>query len=127
MATPAKTKKIPKLEGIELARMCAHYAEEKKGEDIVILDVSGLSPITDFIVVCTATSSPHLRALRDEVSERLKEDHGKPALVSDGSLESQWLVLGYPNVIVHLFTGEKREFYAMETLWNDAPRVALKK
>jgi ribosome-associated protein len=127
MATTAKTKKTPKLEGLELARMCAHYAGEKKGEDIAILDVSGLSPITDYLVVCTATSSPHLRALRDEVSERLKEDHGKPALVSDGSLESQWLVLGYPNVIVHLFTDEKREFYAMETLWNDAPRVDLKK
>jgi ribosome-associated protein len=126
MATTAKTKKTLKLEGLALARMCAHYADEKKGEDIAILDVSGLSPITDFIVVCTATSSPHLRALRDEIFERLKEDHNKPALVSDGSLESQWLVLGYPNVIVHLFTDEKREFYGMETLWNDAPRVELK-
>jgi ribosome-associated protein len=127
MATTAKTKKTPKLDGLDLARMCAHYADEKKAEDIAILDVSGLSPITDYVVVCTATSSPHLRAVRDEVSERLKEDHSKPALVSDGSLDSQWLVLGYPNVIVHVFTREKREFYAMEELWNDAPRVPLKK
>ena len=125
MATTAK--KTPKLDGLDLARMCAHYADEKKAEDIVILDVSGLSPITDYIVVCTATSSPHLRAVRDEVSERMKQDHGKAALVSDGNLDSQWLVLAYPNVIVHIFNGEKREFYAMEELWNDAPRLPLKK
>lgn len=125
MAKTAKKKPL-ELEGLELARMCAHYAEDKKAEDVVILDVSGLSPITDYLVVCTATSSPHLRAVRDEVTEKMKEDHKRAALVNDGNLESQWLVVGYPNVIVHVFTREKREFYAIEDLWNDAPRVAIK-
>jgi ribosome-associated protein len=115
------------LEGIELARLCAGYADDKKAEDILILDVRGLSPMTDYYVVCTATSSPHLRAVRDEVADQMKVEHGVPALVSDGALESQWLVLGYSDVMVHVFTREKREFYALEDLWNDAPKIRFKR
>ena len=119
------TKQSNKPEGESLARLCAQYADDKKAENIVILDVSGLSPITDILVICSATSSPHLRAVRDEVEEKLKTEHGMPPLVSDGSLDSQWLVLGYPNVVVHVFTQDKRDFYALEALWNDAPRLPL--
>jgi ribosome-associated protein len=125
MAVTKKTKKKP--EGIELARLCAKYAEEKKAMDVVILDVTGLSPITDFMVICSATSSPHLRAVRDEILDEIKVKHEVPAVVSDGNLDSQWMVIGYSDVNVHVFSGEKREFYAIEQLWNDAPRLPLKK
>ncbi len=111
------------LESLKLARLCAHYADSKKAEDIAILDVRGISPITDYLVICSATSAPHLRAVRDEVADQMKLEHGQAPLVSDGSLDSQWLVLGYAGAVVHVFAGEKRGFYALEDLWNDAPRV----
>ncbi len=114
------------LESLQLARLCARYADDKKAEDIVILDVRGLSPITEFFVICSATSSPHLRAVRDEVADRMKLDHGQAALVNDGGLDSQWLILGYAGAVFHVFAGDKREFYALEELWNDAPRLDWK-
>lgn len=123
--TITAAKNAASLESLQLAQLCARYADEKKAEDIVILDLRGLSPITDYFVICSATSSPHLRAIRDEVADRMKLDHDQPALVSDGSLDSQWLVLGYAGAVFHVFAGEKRGFYALEELWNDAPRVPL--
>ncbi|MCB1224818.1 MAG: ribosome silencing factor [Verrucomicrobiales bacterium] len=113
----------PPLKGIELAQTCARYAADKKAADITILDVRGLSPITDFFVLCTATSRPHLRAIRDEVAAELKNAHHTPARVVDGSFESHWLILDFTDVVVHVFTDEKRGFYSLEDLWNDAPRI----
>jgi len=114
-----------KIDGVELARQCARYADDKKAENLLILDVSEVSPMTDYYVICSATSSPHLRAVRDEIAERLKEEYGMAPLVSDGGLESQWLVLVYSDVMVHVFAGEKRDFYALEELWSDAPQVPV--
>lgn len=111
------------MEGIEKARLCAGYADDKKAEDVVIVDLRGISPITDFFVICTASSSPHLRAVRDEVEERMREDHGIQPLVADGNSESQWLILHYGDVMVHVLQAEKREYYALEELWGEAPRV----
>ena len=114
-----------KPEGLELARLCARYADDKKAENIVILDVRNLSPITDYLVICSANSTPHLRTVRDEVADKLKQDHGVSPVVSDGAQDSQWLVVGYSDVVVHVLSREKREFYALEELWNDAPQVPL--
>ena len=115
----------PTLKGLQLAQTCARYADDKKAGDIVILDVRGLSPITDYFVICTATSHPHLRAVRDEVATELKLKHHTPPRVIDGQFESHWLLLDFTDVMVHIFTEEKREFYSLEDLWNDAPRVPL--
>lgn len=114
-----------KPEGLGLARLCAKYADDKKAENIVILDVRNLSPITDYLMICSANSTPHLRTVRDEVAEKLKQDHGLAPVVSDGQLDSQWLVVGYSDVVVHVLSREKREFYALEELWNDAPQVPV--
>jgi ribosome-associated protein len=113
------------MEGIEKARLCAKYAGDKKAEGIVIMDARGVSPITDYFVICTASSSPHLRAVRDEIADRLHEEHRIKPLVSDGSFESQWLILHYGDVMVHVMQDEKRGYYALEDLWGDAPRVKL--
>ncbi len=91
----------------------------------MILDVRGISPITDFFVICTATSAPHLRAVRDAVEEKMREENGLRPTFTDGNFESQWLILDYSDVMVHVMQGEKREFYALEDLWGDAPRVDL--
>ncbi len=109
------------MEALETARLCAKYADDKKAEDIVLLDLRGLSPVTDFFVICSAVSAPQLRAVRDEIVEQMREEHGQKPLFVDGSYESQWLIVNYPNVLVHIQSPEKRDYYALEELWGDAP------
>lgn len=113
------------MQTLEIARLCAQYAADKKAADLVLLDLRGISPVTDFFVICTANSNPHLRAVRDEIVERLRDDHGVKPLGGDGNYESQWLIVNYPNVLVHVLSPEKREFYRLEELWGDAPRLPL--
>jgi len=75
-------------------------------------------------VICSGTSEPHLKAIAAEIEERLRDEHGVRAVSVDGFPESQWIVLDYLQVIVHVFRREKREFYSLEDLWGDAPRLA---
>ena len=90
----------------------------------MILDLQGISTFTDFFVICSGTSEPHLKAIAGEVEGRLNDDHGVRPVSVDGFPASQWIVLDYMQVIVHIFRSEKREFYSLEDLWGDAPRVA---
>jgi ribosome-associated protein len=107
----------------DLAKACAELASNKKAEEIVMLDLRGISSFTDFFVICSGTSEPHLKAIAGEIEQRLKEDHGiRPAAV-DGFPASQWMVLDYLQVIVHVFHSDKRAFYSLEDLWGDAPRL----
>lgn len=111
------------MEALETARLCAKYADDKKAEDIVLLDLRGLSPVTDFFVIVSASSAPQLRAVRDEIVEQMREEHGLKPLFVDGSYESQWLIINFPNVLVHIQSPEKREYYALQELWGDAPEL----
>lgn len=111
------------IEGIELAREAARYADEKQAEDIRILDLRGISTITDYFVICTGGSMPHLKAIRKEIREKLKEEHGLAAMSSDGNAETQWIVLDYSDVLVHIFHKSRRDHYALEELWGDAPVI----
>lgn len=115
------------MEGIDKAKLCARYADDKKAEDIVIMDLRGISPITDYFVICTANSSPHLRAVRDGVEDAMREEQGIRPLISDGDLESQWLIVHYGDVMVHVLQDEKRGFYCLEDLWGEAKRVKWKR
>ena len=90
----------------------------------MILDLREISTFTDFFVICSGTSEPHLKAIAAEIEDRLKKDnHVRPSAV-DGFPASQWIVLDYLHVIVHVFHREKRDFYSLEDLWSDAPRLA---
>jgi ribosome-associated protein len=111
------------MESIEIARLCAKYADDKKAENILLLDLRGLSPVTDFFVVVTASSNPQLRAVRDNIIDELRDRHDQRPIISEGTYESQWLILNYPNVLVHVQSPEKREYYALEELWGDAPKL----
>lgn len=113
------------IEGIELATAAARGADDKQAEDIVVLDMRGLSTIADFFVICSGTSQPHLKAVKREVFDQLAAAHGLKPRTTEGIPESQWLVLDYGDVIVHVMHAEKREYYALEDLWNDAPRVGV--
>lgn len=108
------------IEGIELARAAAEYADNKQAEDIRILDLRGLSSITDFFVICSGGSMPQLKAIRKEVREKLKEEHDITPHASDGNAETQWVVLDFVDVIVHIFHRARREHFALEELWGDA-------
>lgn len=113
------------MEDLELARACALYADDKKAENIRILDLRGLSPISDYFVLVTAMSTPQLRAVRDEIVERMKDEHGTAPSVKDGNFESQWIILVYGSVMVHILTPDKREYYSLEELWGDAKEIEL--
>ena len=111
------------IEGQELAAAICRFADEKQAEEIVVLDLRGISTITDYFVICTGTSQPHLKAVRSHIAERLKEEHSIGANASEGQAESQWVVLDFSDVIAHVFHSDKRALYALEELWSDAPRI----
>ena len=90
----------------------------------MVLDLQGISSFTDYFVICSGTSEPHLKAIAGEIEERLRDEHGIRAISVDGFPASQWIVLDYMQVIVHIFHSEKRAFYSLEDLWGDAPRLA---
>ncbi len=89
----------------------------------MVLDLRGISTFTDFFVLCSAASEPQLKAIAGEIEAQLKQEKIRPTAV-DGFPASQWIVLDYMQVIVHIFHAEKRDFYSLEDLWSDAPRLA---
>ena len=91
----------------------------------MILNLQGISTFTDFFVICSGTSEPHLKAIAGEIETRLKTDHDMRPISIDGFPASQWIVLDYMQVIVHVFHRDKREFYSLEDLWGDAPRLTF--
>ena len=111
------------MDSKKLALLCRELADSKKAENIVVLDVREISSITDYFVIASGTSEPHLRAISDEIMDRLRESHGVRPRAVDGTLQTAWLVLDYFDVIVHIMRNEIREHYDLESLWGDAPRV----
>jgi len=108
-----------------LARRLAELADDKKAEDIVVLDMRKLVAYTDFLVICTARNERQARAIVDEVRVRVKSDTGVLPGGVDGEGTAGWIVLDYLDCFLHVFTTEARERYALEDLWRDAPRLEL--
>ena len=115
------------MDAKQLAQWCREYAANRKAENIVILDVSALSAVTDYFVIATGTSEPHLRAIADEITTKLQDEHGLRPRALDGTVQTAWMVLDYFDVIIHLMRPEARSRYDLETLWNDAPRIRPRK
>ncbi|MBI1839797.1 MAG: ribosome silencing factor [Verrucomicrobia bacterium] len=115
------------MEAKKLAALCRDLAENRKAEDVAILDVRGLSSITDYFVICSGGNEPHLRAIAEELTSRLAKEDGVDLRAKDGSLASGWLVIDLFDVMVHIMHTEARSRYDLETLWGDAPRVKVKK
>src|ERR1051325_11478982 len=114
------------MDSKKLDLLCRELAENRKAENVTILDVHEVSSITDFFVSATGTSEPHLRAIVDEITERLRDEHGIKPKSSDGALHTAWIVLDYFDVIVHVMRPDVREHYKLEDLWGDVPRVKTK-
>jgi ribosome-associated protein len=114
------------MDSKKLAQLCRDFADNRKAEDVVVLDVRKISSITDYFVIISGTSEPHLRAIVDEITDRLREDHGIRARATDGSIRASWQVMDFFDVIVHIMRKDVREHYDLEGLWGDAPRVEVK-
>lgn len=115
------------MDSKKLALLCREFADNKKAEDIVVLDVSKLSSVTDYFVITSGTSEPHLRAITDEITDNLRDEHGLRPRAVDGTVHSTWVVLDYFDVIVHVMRADARERYDLESLWGDAPQVNVRK
>ena len=111
------------MDSKKLALLCRELADKKKAEDIVVLDVRKVSSVTDYFVIASGTSEPHLRSIMDEISDTLREDHDVTPSGKDGSVSNSWVVLDYFDVMVHVMKTDARERYDLEGLWNDAIRV----
>jgi len=105
-------------------RRIASLADEHKAIDIRAYDLRGLTVIADSFVVCTGNSEPHVKAISSAVLSGMREI-GVKARHSEGNYRAGWLVLDYGNIIVHIFRKEQREFYDLDGLWGDAPRIDL--
>ena len=114
---PHRRKSIPK--SIELA---VRAAEDKKAEDITVLDLRNADSFTDFFVICSGTNSRQIRAIADSVTEALAADGSKAAHL-EGYDRSEWVLVDYFDFIVHVFSPEARAFYGLERLWGTAERV----
>ena len=88
-----------------------------------MLDLRDISTFTDFFVICSGSSEPQLKAIANEIETRLREDHSARPVAIDGFPASQWMVLDFLQVVVHIFHQDKRAFYSLEDLWGDAPRI----
>ena len=124
-AHPFKLRRKPAITAEDIARECVAAAADKKAENIVVLDLRGISTFTDYYVICSGGSEPQIKAIAAAIQDRLRDDfQTRPAAV-DGFPVSQWVILDYLSVLVHIFAGDKRDYYALEDLWGDAPKLAL--
>jgi ribosome-associated protein len=110
-----------------LALLCRDFADNKKAENIVILDVRELSSVTDYFVIASGTSEPHLRAIVEEMTSKLRDEHELRPVRTDGSTQAAWVALDFFDVIVHVMRADVRERYDLEGLWGDAKRVKPRK
>ncbi|BCX49131.1 ribosomal silencing factor RsfS [Haloferula helveola] len=112
-------------QGKELALACAKAAAEIQAENIRLFDLRGLSSLTDFMIVCSGTSMPHLRAILRDIRGHVEEWTGAKPVNTEGKADTRWVVLDYIDVMVHVMHEELREFYGLETLWGDAKEIEI--
>ena len=103
---------------VELARIC----HDNKGEEVTVMDLRGLSSVTDFTVICTGTSARQMQAVADKLVEYAKRVGEKPYGIS-GLEASTWILIDFVDVVVHVFAAPYRSYYDLELLWGDAPRI----
>ena len=119
--TSSKREGLTALEHIQIA---VEAALEKKAEDVAVLDLRGLCGITDFFLICSGNSRRQVGAIAESIGTRLRENHVRPDHL-EGKGEAEWVLMDYLDFVVHVFTRERRSFYALERIWSDAPRLDL--
>ena len=99
--------------------------DSNNASDIVILDVGEISGFTEYFIIATATSTPHLKQLKSEIPMEMKKEFSEPPFGVEGMPESHWIVLDYGDIVVHVFTEEKRKFYDLEKIWGQCEKVTF--
>ncbi len=107
-----------------MALNIAGFIDDRKGLDIKVIDVQGLSSLADYFIIATGTSTTHVNGICDNVLEEMREK-GFDVGHKEGQRGGQWILLDYHDVIVHVFTQEEREFYDIERIWSDAEKLEL--
>lgn len=111
------------MDSQNILNIAANALNNKKAKQLKALKIDDLTTLADYFVIATATSSTHVRALADEVEEKLKEQSVEPHHIEGRS--TGWIVLDYTSVIVHVFTPNEREFYSLDSMWSDAQEINL--
>jgi ribosome-associated protein len=109
----------------ELVEAIAGYAGDVKAIDIVALDVRGVLDYADFFVVASGNTDRQTKAIHDRIHEGMKKEHGLLPRRVEGTQEAKWILMDYLDVVIHIFTPETRDFYALEKLWGEVPAKAL--
>lgn len=110
---------------MELARYIVDELDERKAEDITLLDLRPDAIIADFFVICTGDNERHIRSLGERVREAVKEKYSKVPFSFEGTPESGWMLLDYGDVVVHIFSETQRDFYKLEELWEEVGQVLV--
>lgn len=108
----------------EMADIAVKTLDAKKAENIKVLETGDITVLADYFVICTATSTTHIKTLSDEVDKALSEQ-GEPAIRTEGYRGGGWVLVDFGCLVVHIFTDETRKFYNLEHLWGDAPEVDI--
>jgi ribosome-associated protein len=111
-------------DGSVLAQICAQVALDTKAEELVILDVRGLTTFTEYFVIMSGKSTRHVQGLAEAIESKLRSKKVK-ASKAEGLQEGMWVLLDYDDVVVHIFYHEQRKFYDLEGLWHEAKRVEI--
>jgi len=101
----------------------ARLAANTRCHNVVLLDVRGISPVTDYMILATGTSSRQMRTVCDELAEWAQEQHGVRALNADGLEGESWMLIDFVDTVLHVFNEQARQFYDLDGLWGDAKRV----
>lgn len=112
------------MENEILLKKACEAASNKKAININVLDISGISPICDFFIICSGSSTIQVKAIADEIDEKMQED-GYCLYHKEGYSAGRWVLLDFGNIIVHVFHNEDRDFYNLERLWSDAKPVNI--
>jgi ribosome-associated protein len=107
-------------------RIAARAALERKALELVVLDVRGLSSVTDYFLVCSGRSTTHLSSIVDAIRDVMRAADVRP-LHAEGAPESGWMLLDYGDLLVHVFLEDTRAYYALERLWGDAPSLPMER
>ena len=109
-------------QALEMARVAYQALDEKKGEDIRVIDISGISVIGDYFVITNGTSDSQVRALVDNVEEKMHKA-GYAAKETEGHRSGAWVLIDFGDIIVHIFDKENRQFYNLERIWSDGRKI----
>ena len=114
------------LQSLDLAHHIVELVEDRKAEDILLLDLRPDNIIADFFIICSGDNERHLRALTETVRQDVKERYKKLPFTNEGTAEHGWIVMDYGDVVAHFFSPDRRDYYRLEELWDAASRVMLR-